>query len=187
MGVMVPPRKLNGWDGGGDKMHSPPGETALTKHLVTWAAWTWEAHKTQVQPSLCLCGVPENLNLRGLDLGSQTTQGPLQTVPQQSKLEPEKCRQGKRMSREQGQTQYCQDTVSTPHTSQWYLFAVFLPPHSTNEQVSLNKWPPSPTCVRAEIRHWRNQQTEEDKINRGNHFGSDRYNRLKPCSYHRLH
>ena len=28
------PRKLSGWDGGGDKTHYPPGETALTKHLV---------------------------------------------------------------------------------------------------------------------------------------------------------
>ena len=28
------PRKLSGWDRGGDKMHCPPGESALTKHLV---------------------------------------------------------------------------------------------------------------------------------------------------------
>ena len=26
------PRKPSSWDGGGDKMHPPPGETALTKH-----------------------------------------------------------------------------------------------------------------------------------------------------------
>ena len=31
----LPPRKLSGWDRGGDKTHSLPGETALTKHLVT--------------------------------------------------------------------------------------------------------------------------------------------------------
>ena len=31
----LPPRKLSGWDWGCDKMHSPPGETALTKHPVT--------------------------------------------------------------------------------------------------------------------------------------------------------
>ena len=30
------------------------------------------------------------------------------------------------------------------HTRQWYLFVVFLPPHNTAEQGSLNKWPPSP-------------------------------------------
>ena len=55
---------------------APPGECALAKHLVTWAARTWEGHKTQAQPSLCLCGVPENLNLSGLDLGSACNLGP---------------------------------------------------------------------------------------------------------------
>ena len=30
----LPPRKPSGWDQGGDKTHSLPGETALTKHLV---------------------------------------------------------------------------------------------------------------------------------------------------------
>ena len=29
------PRKPRGWDLGGDKMHGPPGESALVKHLVT--------------------------------------------------------------------------------------------------------------------------------------------------------
>ena len=50
--------------------------SVLTKHLVTWAAWTWEGHKTQAQPSMCLCGVPENLNLSSLDLGSACNPGP---------------------------------------------------------------------------------------------------------------
>ena len=31
---MLPPRKLSGWDQGGDKTNSPPGETAFAKHLV---------------------------------------------------------------------------------------------------------------------------------------------------------
>ena len=52
------------------------GATALTKHLVIWAAWTWEGHKTQAQPSLHFCGVPKNLNLSGLDLGSVCNPGP---------------------------------------------------------------------------------------------------------------
>ena len=65
------PGKPSGWDGG-DKMHSPPGESALAKHLVTWSARTWEGHKTQAQPSLCLCWVPKNLNVSGLDLGMCT-------------------------------------------------------------------------------------------------------------------
>ena len=29
------PRKPSGWDWGGDKTHHTPGESALTKHLVT--------------------------------------------------------------------------------------------------------------------------------------------------------
>jgi len=43
---------------------------------------------------------------------------------------------------------------------------VFLPPHNTTEQVSLNKWPPSPASVRAAIRNGRDLQTEEAKINK---------------------
>ena len=31
---LLPPRKLSSWDCGGDKTHSPHGETVLTKHLV---------------------------------------------------------------------------------------------------------------------------------------------------------
>ena len=53
-----------------------PGESALGKHLVTWAAWTWEGYKTQAQQSLCLCGVPENLNLSSVDLRSARNPGP---------------------------------------------------------------------------------------------------------------
>ena len=59
---------------------------------------------------------------------------------------------------ELGLTQCGPYTMSTPHTHEWCLFAVFLPPHNTTEQVSLNKWPPSPLCVRVETRHWRDLQ-----------------------------
>ena len=31
----LPPRTPSGWDWGGDKTHSPPGETELAKPLVT--------------------------------------------------------------------------------------------------------------------------------------------------------
>ena len=65
-----------------------------------------------------------------------------------------------------GQIQCGPFTGNTPHTCQRYLFTVSIPPHNTAEQVSLNKWQPSPPCVRAEIRHWRDLQTEEAKINK---------------------
>ena len=64
---------------------------------------------------------------------------------------------------ELGQMQCGPYTVSTPHTCQRCLFAVSLPPHNTTEQVSLNKWPPLPPCVRVEIRHWRGKRKEKAK------------------------
>ena len=64
------------------------------------------------------------------------------------------------------QTQCGPFTVSTPHTCQWYLFAVSLHPHGTTEQVSLDTWTPSPPCVRLDIRHWIDLQTKEAKMNK---------------------
>ena len=57
------------------------------------------------------------------------------------------------------QTQCGPNTVSATHTQQ-YLSAVPLPPLTVTEPVNLNKRPPPPACVRAEIRHWRDLQTE---------------------------
>ena len=53
-----------------------PEESTLTKHLVAWAGRTREWHKTQAQPSVPLSGVPKNLNLNSLDLGSARNPGP---------------------------------------------------------------------------------------------------------------
>ena len=72
------------------KMHGPPGETVLAKHLVARAARTWEGHKMQAQPSLCPCGVPKNLS--SLELGSAQNAGPALDSALQSTLEPEQCR-----------------------------------------------------------------------------------------------
>ena len=124
------PRKLSGWDGGGNKMQPPTeGDCARPGHLSCLA---WEGHKMQAQPSLRLCGVPEKLS--ALDLGSASNSGPTSDSSQQSNLEPEQCRLGKHIRCERGQTQCGRDTVSTPLTCQWYLFAVFLPPHSRLNQ-----------------------------------------------------
>ena len=84
----------------------------------------------QAQLSLCFCGVPEYLNLSGLDLGSAYNPGLASDNSWQSNLEPKQCRQEKHTRLEWGQTQCGQDTAST---CQCYLFAVFLPPHSTTE------------------------------------------------------
>ena len=53
---------------------APPGESVLTKHLVTWAAQNWEGHKTKAQLSPWLCRVPKNLS--GLHLGNERNPGP---------------------------------------------------------------------------------------------------------------
>ena len=125
------PRKLSGRDEGGNKSEGPrspaPGYLSCSD---------LEGYKTQAQQSLRLCGVPEYLNLSGLDLGSAYNPGPASDCPWPSNLEPKQCRQGKHTRHERRQTQCGRDTVST---CQCYLFAVFLPPHSTTEQVSLNK------------------------------------------------
>ena len=80
--------------GTGEAIRCTPylGVTALTKDLVTWAARTWEGHQTQAQPSLHLCGAPENLSLSNLDLGSKCNPGPASDSSRQSSIEPEKCR-----------------------------------------------------------------------------------------------
>ena len=45
----------------------------------------------QAQPSLCLCGVPEYLNLSGVDLGSAYNPGPASDISRQSNLELKQC------------------------------------------------------------------------------------------------
>ena len=103
--LRVPIVHTENWAAGMEKVirHTPNlGVTVLTKHLVTWAAWTWEGHKMQAQPSLHLCGVPENMNLSCLDLGSTRNPGPASDSSRHSNLEPEKCRIWKHTCREQG-------------------------------------------------------------------------------------
>ena len=97
------------------------GTTGLTKHLVTWAAQTWDGHKMQAQQNLRFCGVPKNLNLSILDLGSACNTGTASDSSQQVNLEPEQCRLRKHTHRERGQTQ-----------CGWIT-------HNMNEQVSLKK------------------------------------------------
>ena len=114
-----------------------------------------------------------------LDLGSAYNPGLASDSSQQSNLEPKQCRQGKHTCREWGKP-------SVAETLQAHASVICLQ-RSSLPTARLNKWALKnvyrcPLCVRVEIRQWRGQQTEEAKINRGNCFGSDRCNRLKPCS-----
>ena len=113
-------------------------------------------HKTQAQLSLLLCGVPENLNLSGLGLGSERNSGPAAF------------RAAWRLSSVDGESTHALSRANpvwpghcecSPHTPV-RLSAAPLPPHSATEQANLNKRPPPPPCVRAEIRHWRDLQAE---------------------------
>ena len=67
-------RKPSGRDRGSDKTYCSWGVCAhqAPGHL---SCSDGEGHKTQAQSSLCLCGVPENLNLSGLDLGNAHNPG----------------------------------------------------------------------------------------------------------------
>ena len=128
-------RKVTAWDQlpRGDTQHT--WDSALAKHLVAWAAQTWEGHKIHSQPSLCPCGVPKNLKLRSLDLGKYMKcrawfgwypcRAPwsLSSVDQES------------TGRELGKTQCGLYSASTPHTCQWYLFSL-----SSLPTKQLNKW-----------------------------------------------
>ena len=138
----------------------------------------------------CTCQAPGHLSC--LDLGRAQNAHPTDSVPLWSTQEPEQLRPGKFPKRkahfgqypcrapwslssvdpgstchlELWQTKCGPYTVNILHTCQRNLFALSLPPYNTTEQMSLNKWPPLPPCVRMEIRHWRDLQTEEAKISK---------------------
>jgi len=148
--------------------------TTLAKHLTTWAARTWEGHKMQAQPNLCLWGLPECLNLSGLDLGGASSPGPATDGSWWSNLEPEECGQGGYTRHERGQAQCGWGTAST---RQYYLFAVSLPPHSATEQVSLKKKKkkcPPPLPLYQGGNQTLKRPANRRSCNRGNRLGSDR-------------
>ena len=80
--------------------------------------------QTQAHMSLCLWGLPECLNLSGLDLGVACSLGPASDSSWWSNIEPEQCGQGGYTHHVRGQAQCGWDTVIT---RQCYLFAASLP------------------------------------------------------------
>ena len=94
------PRKPSGRDRGGNKLQQPCSPSTWSPKLLGPGKGT----KHRPKPSLCLCRVPENLNLSGLDLGSTYNPGPASDSSRQRNLEPRQCRQGKHTRHEQGQT-----------------------------------------------------------------------------------
>jgi len=130
----------------------------------TLSCLDWEDIKTHGPPRTVHSPSTWSLELLGPGKGTKLTPNrvcALQTTLGLSSVGPES-------TRHLGlwQTQCGSYAVSTPHICQQYLFVVFLHLHNTIEQVSLNKWPPSLPCVRAEIRHGRDLQTQEAEINK---------------------
>ena len=128
----------------------------------------WGRHKTQAQPCLCFCGVPENLNLSGLGLGSARNSGP---VPWRAAWSLSAVDRESTQPRAGADTVWPEHCECSPHRPAICVCSAPPSPHTT-EQANLNERPPSPAPVRAEIRH-RGQR------NKGNRFRSDRCNRLK--------
>ena len=147
-GASCTPRKLSRRDGRGGKLQR-------LRSPDTWATRTWERHKTQAQPGLHLWGLPECLSLSRLDLGGARSPGPASEGSQQSNLEPELCvlwvRAGPAWLR------HCEHMP--------VLFVCSIPPSPQHDWTSEPKKcvHHRPPCVRAEIRHWRDQQTEKLK------------------------
>ena len=74
-------QKTSGWDWGGDKSQPSTGGDYAYQGTGHLSSSDLERVQTQAQPSLHLCGVPENLNLSSLDLEVHANHGPHQTVP----------------------------------------------------------------------------------------------------------
>ena len=156
-------------------------DSALVVHPENWVAGTGEA----ISRSNHAHQTPHHLSCS--DLGRAQNEGPTESVhlrttwvPEPERLRPWRGMQHgvslRRFPEEQPRAwavwawrehvpwagtdpvwlRYCKHTP--------VLFVCSVPPsHSASEQASLKKSPPPPPCVRAEIRHWRDQQKEEAK------------------------
>ena len=144
--------------------------TALLGRVCSPSTWSPEllglGKGTKRRPNQVCAFVehPRNLNLSGLDLGSPSNPGPaLDSFPvEQPGAWAVWTRKAHTpwMGANPVQPRRCEHSPLMP-----VIFLCSVPPHSTTEQVSLNKGPPLLPCARAEIRHWRDLQTEEAKIN----------------------
>ena len=99
------PRKPSGWDGGGNKMHHPPGGDCTRQapgHLS--CPDLGRAQNTGPTESMPL-GSTQEPEPERLSLESARNPGPTSDSFRQSNLEREKCRLGKHTCHEQRQTQ----------------------------------------------------------------------------------
>ena len=185
---------LNTWEG------------APIVHPENWAAGTGEVISHSFQLGVTARQAPDHLRCSGL--GWPQNAGPTKSAPLWSTREPgtEWLRPGECIQPRDSIRQFLAEQkprawavyTGKAHTPwegakpvwlNYYehtpvIFVCSVPPSPHHDWTSEPKTSDHhcPACVRVEIRHWRDQQTEEAKINRGNFFGRDRFNRLKPCS-----
>ena len=156
-GQLTLTRSVTAWDQlpRGDTGHNQ--NSALTKYPVVCASRAWEGHKTHNPTGsvpLRSMWEPELLRPREckkcrVHLGQCPCRAPWSL----SSVDP-----GNTCCPGLWQTQCGPSTASTPHT---YHHICLQCPSLCTTQVSLNKWPPLRSCVRAEIRLWRGLQTKE--------------------------
>ena len=129
-----------GWDRGGEKAHHTRGECA---HQAPGCLSCSDRgrHKMQTQPSLHFCGVPENLNLSGLGLGSARNSGP---APWRAAWSPSSV-DGESTHALSGGKPSVAGTLRVLPTQASEICLQRPPPRSTTEQVNLNKRPPPPS------------------------------------------
>ena len=166
----------------------------LAAHQGNWAAGTREVIRCTTHLGECAHQAPGHLSCS--DLGRAENADPTESVPLWStqKHEPEQLKPGKYTQPRahfrqfpcratwnlssvdwesthavnRGKPSVAQTHRTLPtHTSDNCLqFSSPCPQHSTTEQARLYKWSPLPPCVKVEIKHWRDLQTEEAKINK---------------------
>ena len=96
------PRKPSGRNREGGKPQPPTGGESTRQAPGHLSCSGLGRTQHQVQPSLRLCGVPENVNLSGLDLRSACKPESPSDSSRQSNLESEQCRLGKHTRCERG-------------------------------------------------------------------------------------
>ena len=116
----------------------------------------WGKHRTQAQLSLSWWSTqkPESERLRP----GKCMQ--LRARSLESSLEPEQCRWGKHSLQAGANPVWPEHCQCSPHMPVTFVCSA---PPSPQHHANLNKRPPPPTCLRAEIRHWRDLQTEAEE------------------------
>ena len=114
-------------------MHPLPGGDCTHQATGHLSCSDLGSHKTQAQPSLRLCGEPENQNLSGSDLGRTHNPGPASDSSWQINLEHEQCRLGKHRRHERGKPSVTETLRALPtHASDICLQYSSLPTEGLN-------------------------------------------------------